>query len=299
MVLFLAGVLAVSGCELADQDVQLSGDCGECTPWGEIGCGLGDCDSDEMRYERYCTGDIFSDERPASAGGEIPLKSPGSVPAGCIEKCVYSSECGNTSQGNLTEYKYEIELIENYEINNGTPDSEIEEDVVLVTAVGQAGMNEGLKLGPFIDSYKVVIVAPDMPGERWGPKYFMNDDGDYEHAGEFENYTLLFSNGGGLLDYVPQLGQMYYEPYSLNIDDHMLIYQIVSPGEGIHDGFKDFGYYPSTSERFEFFVYGYSDVWGENYLGEYEGDLVLSEQMIVRDVKENLETDRILFSFFI
>jgi len=46
-------------------------------------------------------------------------------------------------------------------------------------------------------------------------------------------------------------------------------------------------------------VYGYSDVWGENYLGEYEGDLVLSEQMIVRDVKENLETDRILFSFFI
>ena len=197
------------------------------------------------------------------------------------------------------EYKYTIELIEDYEINNGTPDSEIEEDVVLITAVGQTSSNTGVALGPFIDTYKLAVVAPHAPGQIWGPKYFMNDDGNYEPAGEFDNYTILFTNGGGLLDYVPQLGQMYYEPYSLDIDDHMLIYQIVSPGEEIHDGFRDFGYFPSTSERFEFFVYGYSDVWGENYLGDYDGDLVLSEQMIVRDVKNGLESDMVKFSFFI
>lgn len=227
-------------------------------------------------------------------GGGDPYCGDGAC--GSDEDCAICEEdCGSC----VEEYKYEIELVEDYDINNGTPDSEITADVVLITAIDQASSNTGLKLGPHIESDTVAILTPSMPGQSWGPKYYVNDDGDHEDAGIYSDYTLLFTNGGGLLDYVPYTGQMYYEPYGLDIDDHVLLWQIVTPGENIYEGFEDFGATSNSTERFEFFVYGYNETYGNNFLGEYEEDLVLSEQMTINDVAYYLKRDMIKLSFFI
>lgn len=71
---------------------QYSINCGECTEWVDDGCGLGECEEDEMKQSRTCTGDIFSDENPAMHDPWDPLTSPqyslGEVPPECIKRCI-------------------------------------------------------------------------------------------------------------------------------------------------------------------------------------------------------------------
>lgn len=99
LIFFVSVLFFVSSCDI--QDVQYSADCGQCTPWESVGCGPDyGCEEGEMKQSRQCTGDIFSDERPARAGGEIPLSPPegvqfslGDVPPSCIKACVPHDDC--------------------------------------------------------------------------------------------------------------------------------------------------------------------------------------------------------------
>ena len=55
-----------------------------------------------------------------------------------------------------TYQEYTVELLDNFEMENATSDSELTEDVVKITAVGRAGQNDGLTIAG-TDTYMVTI----------------------------------------------------------------------------------------------------------------------------------------------
>ena len=102
LIVLIFSVFIINSCE---ESPKLSGGCGQCTPWADGACGVGECEDWEMQQGRQCAGDIFSDERPSRAGGEIPLSPPkdvqyslGDVPPSCLKRCVIHEECTGCSE---------------------------------------------------------------------------------------------------------------------------------------------------------------------------------------------------------
>ncbi|MBT3577787.1 hypothetical protein HN499_03185, partial [archaeon] len=100
LIILILSVFVINSCEVDLKGVQQSGDCGDCTEWHATGCGSGDCEEDQMRYQRSCSGVFASDERPRRQDEIIPLRSPespqyslGQVPLGCIDKCITEESC--------------------------------------------------------------------------------------------------------------------------------------------------------------------------------------------------------------
>lgn len=223
IVLFLAGVMAISSCVEAPQQ---SGDCGDCTPWIEIGCGLGDCDDDEMRLERTCTGVYASDERPNIYDPEdMPLKSLADVPAGCVESCVYDEGCG-------IDYDcvnpYSLREEETLYIGSNTIYVEgIFDDMVILSINGETIlMNRGDLI--YIQDIFLTVYAvgynPDHPEDSATILYIAANEGDSDCIG---SYSLGNEETIYIGSHVLNVGSIFQDRVEIWIDNdnHEFMYE--------------------------------------------------------------------------